>query len=126
MKFILPVFFVLACGSASVQAATFDCVAPVFPDHSNSNEGVRRIDKQVKKWRLCYQAYSAQADAPDMSALNAEVDANLARWTASTQGYSNGQGASQDNLTRTERDKIETVRGISLTRARVDPAKAEN
>jgi hypothetical protein len=126
MKFILPVFFVLACGSASVQAATSECVAPVFPDHSTSTEGARRVDKQVKKWRACFQAHSAKAGAPDLSKLNAEVDAKLAAWTASTQAYSNGQAASQENVDRNEREKHEPGRGAALERARVNAAKAAN
>jgi hypothetical protein len=125
MKFILSAFLAIACGAASAQVAPFDCVAPVFPDHANSNEGVRRIDKQVKKWRACYQAYSAQPDAPDMSRLDAEVDANYSKWARSTQGYSNGQATSQDAMSRTERDRFGSVRSESMERARVDAKKAE-
>ena len=125
MTFSLPMCFVLVCSAASAQAATFDCVAPVFPDHSNSNEGVRRIEKQLKQWRTCYQAYGTQEGAMDMSALNADVEARQAKWSASTLGYSNGQAASQGNLTRVERDRTETVRSVALERARVDPNKTE-
>jgi hypothetical protein len=125
MKLILSAFLALACGAASAQVAPFNCVAPVFPDHSNSNEGVRRVDKQVKKWRACYQAYRAQPDAPDMSTLDAEVDANHARWVRATQGYSNGQGTTQDAMSRPDRDRVTTVRGESMDRARAETRKSE-
>ena len=124
MKLTLSLFFVLACGAASAQAATFDCVAPVFPDHSTSNEGVHRVDKQVKQWRDCYQAYLATPAAADVSQRNAEVESQRARWIASTQGYSNGQAVSQDSLTLVERDKIAALPVVPAPLSRTETTKA--
>ncbi len=124
MKSTLTLFFALACGASSAQAATFDCVAPVFPDHSTSNEGVRRVDKQVKQWRACYQAYLATPAAADVSQRSADVEANRARWIASTQRYSNGQAVSQDSLTLVDRDKIATLPVVPQLLARTETTKA--
>ncbi|MES2320072.1 MAG: hypothetical protein V4631_21555 [Pseudomonadota bacterium] len=119
MKITLSILFVLACCATSVQAATFDCVAPVFPGNSTSNEGVRRVEKQVKKWRACYDAYRVTPGATDVSKLDAEVNANLAKWTAATRAYSNGQGNSQNIANRAENTMPVSPRAAALERSRI-------
>lgn len=120
VKSSLAIFLVLACGATSVQAASFDCVAPVFPDHSTSREGVRRIEKQLKQWRACTVAHRSQGDTLEVDRLNVEVETNLGKWMASTRAYSNGQFNGQNALSQIERDKLEYgmwIRGTSPARS---------
>jgi hypothetical protein len=100
-------FMLLALGAASAQAASFDCVAPVFPAHSSSNEGVRRVEKQLRQWRACYAAHNTRVASVEVDKLNAEVDANLAKWIAATRFYSKGQSGGHERLTQMEREKAE-------------------
>ena len=116
MNTSLAIFLVLACGAASAQAASFDCVAPVFPDHSTSREGVRRIEKQLRQWRACTVAHRGETDTLEVDRLNVEVETSLGKWMASTRAYSNGQFNGQNVLTQIERDKLEYgmwIRGTS-------------
>lgn len=78
----------LACGPVLAQAASFDCVSPVFPEQSTSNKNVRRVEKQVKAWRTCYASYRARHDSADAARLNAEVDADFEKWMAATRAHS--------------------------------------
>jgi hypothetical protein len=124
VKISLPFFLLLACLAASAQAASFDCVAPVFPDHSTSNEGVRRIEKQVRQWRACNVAH--RSESVDVDRLNAEVDASLAKWIAATRAYANGQLKDQRTLTQMEREKVDYgmwIRGTSLPPAATSAGK---
>jgi uncharacterized protein len=110
--------FLLLMATASAQAASFDCVAPVFPDHSTSNEGVRRIEKQVRQWRACNAAHRAESMSAEVSRLNTEVEVNLARWIAATRANSHGQFNGQSALTQMESEKVEYgmwTRGSSPT-----------
>lgn len=104
MKTPLSIFLALAFGAGSAQAASFDCVAPVFPDHSTSKESVRRIEKQVREWRTCNAAYRSTVQSVQVDRLNTEVDANLAKWIAATRAYS---GGSSHMLTEMEREKVD-------------------
>ena len=105
MKTTLSIFLVFVAGAGSAQAASFDCVAPDFPVHSTSSEGVRRIERQVREWRTCTAAHRAGGEAVQVDRLNSEVDANLAKWIAATRSYSNGH--SDNMLTEMERQKVE-------------------
>lgn len=107
MKTSLPLLLVLAGAAVSAQAASYDCVAPVFPDHSTSNEGVRRIEKQVKQWRACKDSQRAEMDTLEAERLNAEVEASLGKWIAATRAYSKGQFKGGNTLTQMERDKTD-------------------
>lgn len=105
MKTPLSILLLLVAGAGTAQAAGFDCVAPVFPEHSTSQEGVRRVERQVRAWRACTSAYRASAESVQVDRLNGEVDASLAKWIAATRSYSNGH--SQNMLTEMERQKVE-------------------
>jgi hypothetical protein len=107
VKTSLPVFLFLVFAAAPVQAASFDCVAPVFPGHSTSSDGVRKIEKEVRQWRACNAAHRSRTGAVEVDRLNTEVDASLAKWIAATRAYSNGQFNSHDKLTEMEREKVE-------------------
>lgn len=107
MKTSLSIFLVCAVGVASAQAASFDCVAPVFPGHSTSEEGVRRIEKQVRQWRACNASHRSNRESADVDKLRIEVDASLAKWIAATRASSNGQFSGQHLLTRMESEKVE-------------------
>jgi hypothetical protein len=122
VKTSLTLFLVLACASASAQAASYDCVAPVFPDHSTSNEGVRRIEKQVKQWRACKDSHRAEMDTLEADRLNAEVEANLGKWIAATRAYSKGQFNGRGTLTQMEHDKADY--GMWMRGATPPPASA--
>jgi hypothetical protein len=99
-----PLSLLLLCAIAvQAQAASFDCVAPVFPPVSTSSEGVRRVEKQVRQWRACTEAHRAQMGLMEVERLRAEVDLGLAKWIASTRAYSNGQFKGQQRLTEIER-----------------------
>ncbi|MES2016258.1 MAG: hypothetical protein V4484_07150 [Pseudomonadota bacterium] len=108
MKTALITFFVLACATTSSQAASFDCVVPVFPDHSRSNDGVRRIEKEITLWRACNAAHRGQARTLEVDRLKADVELNLARWIASTRIYSGRQQQVLHALNQIERDKAST------------------
>ncbi len=105
VKIALSIFLLFIVGAGSAQAASFDCVAPVFPEHSTSSEGVRRIERQVREWRACTAEHRASAESVQVDRLNNEVEANLAKWIAATRSYSNGH--SHNMLTEMERQKIE-------------------
>lgn len=105
MKTPLSIFLVFVVGAGTAQAASFDCVAPVFPEHSTSKEGVRRIERQVREWRACNAAHRASGESVQVDRLNSEVDANLAKWITATRAYSNGN--SHNMLTEMEREKVD-------------------
>ena len=96
--------FVLAGGAVSAHAASFDCVAPVFPNYSSTNESARRVEKQVLAWRKCHAAYRAEHDRVEVARMNAEVESGLERWLAATRGYWTRQGASVATMSRLERE----------------------
>lgn len=70
----------LAC-AASVQAASFDCVTPEFPDKSVSSQAARRVDQQVRAWETCYAQFRATRWSIDAARQNDEVTAGMERWT---------------------------------------------
>ena len=113
-----PLCFLLVLAVAGhAQAASFDCVAPVFPDHSTSREAVRRIEQQVRQWRACTAAHRATAASVQVDKLNTEVDAGLAKWIAATRAYAHGSG--RHMLTEIEREKVDYgtwMRGSSQPR----------
>lgn len=126
VKTSLSLLLVLACAAASAQAASYDCVAPVFPDHSTSNEGVRRIEKQVKQWRACKDSQRAEMDTLEAERLNAEVEASLGKWINATRAYSKGQLNGRGTLTQMERDKADYgmwMRGASPSSAAARTSK---
>lgn len=71
----------LACGAASVQAASFDCVSPEFPAKTVSSQAARRVDEQVRAWEKCYAQFRASHWSIDAARQNDEVTAGLERWT---------------------------------------------
>lgn len=107
MRPSLTLCLALLAGAAPAQAASFDCVAPVFPAHSTSKEGVRRIEKQVRQWRACNAAHRSGVEAVQVDRLNTEVDAGLAKWIAATRAYAHGQFNGQHMLTQMEHEKAE-------------------
>lgn len=124
MKSSLFIFLILVFGAGSAQAASFDCVAPVFPDHSTSKEGVRRVEKQVREWRACSAAQRASAKSVQVDRLNTEVDANLSKWITATRAYSHG--SSRNALTQMERERVEYgtwMRGSSQSTAATSSGK---
>lgn len=96
----------LACANTA-QAASFDCVAPVFPAHSTSKEGVRRIEKQVRQWRACNATHRSGMVAVQVDRLNTEVEAGMVKWIAATRAYANGQFNGRHMLTQMEHEKAE-------------------
>lgn len=98
------VLFAIAGGAVSAQAASFDCVAPVFPSVSTTNEAARRVEKQVIAWRKCHAAYRAENDRIEVARMNAEVEAGLEKWLTATRGYWTRQGASVLAVSRLERE----------------------
>lgn len=105
VKTRFSLLLVLVVGAGSAQAASFDCVAPIFPDHSTTREGVRRVEKQVRQWRACNAAHRSAAESVQVDRLNTEVDANLAKWIAATRAHASG--SSQPMLTEIEREKVD-------------------
>jgi hypothetical protein len=105
VKTLLSIFLLFVVGAGTAQAASFDCVAPVFPEYSTSKEGVRRIERQVREWRACNAAHRAGGESVQVDRLNSEVDANLAKWITATRAYSNGN--SHNMLTEMEREKVD-------------------
>ncbi|MDM5180698.1 hypothetical protein F2P44_06135 [Massilia sp. CCM 8695] len=99
---ILP-SLALACGAASAQAASFDCVAPEFPDKSVSSQAARRVDDQVRAWEKCYAQFRAGHWSIDAARQNDEVAAGLERWMTLTR--SQGRRSSADGPARIARDK---------------------
>ncbi|RSZ57746.1 hypothetical protein HF313_28040 [Massilia atriviolacea] len=103
----------LACGAASVQAASFDCVSPEFPDKTVSSQAARRVDDQVRAWEKCYAQYRASHWSIDAARQNDEVAAGVERWTltrasatasaASTARARNGDAAAR--VARGKRDQ---------------------
>ncbi|NHZ32242.1 hypothetical protein [Massilia rubra] len=85
----------LACGAASVQAASFDCVTPEFPDKSVSIQAARRVDDQVRAWEKCYAQFRARQWSIDAARQNDEVAAGVERWVtlARTPGAAGGANA---------------------------------
>lgn len=73
----------LAC-AASVQAASFDCVSPEFPDKSVSSQAARRVDEQVRAWEKCYAQFRATRWSIDAARQNDEVTAGVERWATLT------------------------------------------
>lgn len=100
---------VLSGGTVSAHAANFDCVPPVFPEQSTSAEGVRRVEKQIRAWRTCYTGYTAKHNSADAAKLNADVDAGVEKWMASTRAYSNHNAAADKSLVRARRSGADGV-----------------
>lgn len=105
MKTALTIFFVLACAATSVRAASFDCVAPVFPDHSTTSDGVRRVEKDVRQWRACNAAHRGQVDTLEVDRIKADVELSLHKWIVSTRLYASHQFQVLHALNQLERDK---------------------
>lgn len=103
----LVALFASAGAMASPQEPVYDCVAPEFPSYSTSNEGVRRVEKQVRQWRACNVERAALIDAAKLVKLNEDVDLRLEKWLLATRGYASGQVEHQKTLTRIERDKLD-------------------
>jgi hypothetical protein len=88
MKPLMPIVaLTLAWAPLLAQAASFDCVSPVFPEQSTLKQNVRRVEKQVKAWRTCYASYRVRHDSADAARLNAEVDADFEKWMAATRTH---------------------------------------
>ncbi|ATQ75445.1 MULTISPECIES: hypothetical protein [Massilia] len=98
---ILP-SLALACGAASAQAASFDCVSPEFPDKSVSSQAARRVDDQVRAWEKCYAEFRAGHWSIDAARQNDEVAAGLERWMTLTRTQSRTRSA--DAPVRVKRD----------------------
>ncbi len=102
VRFIVPLAFG-AC-VLSAQAASFDCVAPVFPHFSSTGEGARRVDKQVKSWRKCHAEYRTEQNWVEVARMNAEVEAGFEKWLAATRLYWARQSATAQGMSRLERE----------------------
>jgi hypothetical protein len=108
MKFAtLSVLIGLSFATVSATAASFDCPVPAFPSVSTSSEGVRRVERQVKAWRTCYEANRAEHKRIEVTRMNDEVDAALEKWLASTRYYSRSMAVGAGTLSRIERDRLE-------------------
>lgn len=106
---------VLALATAPVLASGFDCVAPEFPQKSTSNEGVRRVQKQINSWRTCYAGQDAVGHATqDAQKLNAEVDAGIQKWIDATRAASARSAVSPGTLAAIERERTDYLRSVQL------------
>lgn len=83
----------LACGAASVQAASFDCVSPEFPEKSVSAQAARRVDEQVRAWEKCYAQFRASHWSIDAARQNDEVAAGVERWMTLSRAPARARGA---------------------------------
>lgn len=105
----------LACGAAWVQAASFDCVSPEFPDKSVSTQAARRVDDQVRAWEKCYAQFRATHWSIDAARQNDEVAAGLERWTTLTRSQARPRGADAPaKVARGKRDQ-QAVRFVEQT-----------
>ena len=95
--------FAMLGATVSAQAASVDCVAPVFPEQSVSSEGVRRVEKQVKNWNTCYAA--SKTTSADAVRLNEQIGADHEKWQQSTRNYASGQARSQETVSADQRTR---------------------
>lgn len=102
-KSVLAIALLLSLGAAG-HAAAAECAAPVFPAQSVSDEGARRVHKQVVQFRKC----QAQLPGDAASARRAaDVEAGFAKWAANTRMYARGQLAGSVAQSSIERDQRE-------------------
>ncbi|HEX8612434.1 MAG TPA: hypothetical protein VF800_14200 [Telluria sp.] len=105
----------LACGAASVQAASFDCVSPEFPDKSVSSQAARRVDDQVRAWEKCYAQFRASHWSIDAARQNDEVAAGVERWMTLSRSTSRARGAEAPaRVARGKRD-VQALRFVEQT-----------
>lgn len=107
------------CGSAMAAGAEIDpkqnaeCPQPDFPSRSTSTESVRRVEKSLKAWRVCFRSAAGQRHSVDeMVAASREYQQVKARheaWVAATIQYSNGQAYGRLASARVERDFWENL-----------------
>jgi opacity protein-like surface antigen len=102
-KTALSMMVLIASFAGSAQAA--DCVQPVFPSQSTSDEGARRVEKQVVQFRKCQAELASKQDAALTDRQNAQMEAGYAKWAAATRSYSNGQLAGSAVQSSAERDQ---------------------
>lgn len=102
-KTLLSIALLLSIG-ASGHAAAAACSAPLFPAQSVSDEGVRRVEKQVVQFRKCQAQQPADAASARASA---DVEAGYAKWAAATSVYAKGQLAGSLAQSSMERDQRE-------------------
>jgi hypothetical protein len=102
----------LACGFAAAKAT--DCTAPVFPEVSTSDTGVRRVAKEVKAWRSCQLKSVTPENKAELEKQDMEVNAGLEKWMSATVAQSNSQMISKRVISRLEADR----RKYEIDRAR--------
>lgn len=114
-SFLTLAALVLAAASAPALASGFDCVAPEFPEKSTSNESVRRVQKQIDSWRVCYAGQDATGHATqDAQKLNAEVDAGIQKWIDATRAAASRGTVSPRTLATIERERTDYLRSVQL------------
>lgn len=79
----------LTVGAA--QAAHGHCAIPVFPLHSTSDEGVRRVERQVNQWRQCQAARAAVQDPAVAAQQDIDLDAAIQKWASATRLHAHGR-----------------------------------
>lgn len=47
-------YYTTTFDGADARFALFECKAPVFPAASQSQDGVRRVERSVRQWRTCF------------------------------------------------------------------------
>lgn len=101
-KIFVPVLMVASMASA--EASGFDCEAPKLPERSTSNEGVRRVQKQVRIWHRCYKAQAASGQVTaDAERMRAEVDSDIVRWLENTRATSRSHAGPLGSIERERR-----------------------
>jgi hypothetical protein len=106
MKFsALTLVFLFASAGACAETPVYDCVAPVVPTYSTTNEDVCRVEKQVRAWRACNVEKVSLIEPARLRKLNADVDMQLDKWILATRAYSTGVADADKSLTRIVRDK---------------------
>lgn len=94
--------------AVAAQAAAFSCAEPAIPAYSVSNEGARRVQKQLVQWQQCASGYLSQSDNAEAHAVVAVAAQDVAQrynsWLVGTARYNNGQADGRFVQTRVERD----------------------
>lgn len=102
-KSMLALALLLSTGAAA-HAGAAECALPLLPAQSVSDEGVRRVEKQVLEFRKC------QAQQPGDAAsarAAAGVESAYAKWAANTRMVARGQLAGSMTQSSMERDQRE-------------------
>ena len=102
---VLTLAILFASAGARADAPVYDCVAPVVPTYSTTNEDVCKVEKQVRAWRACNVERASLIDPVKLRKLNADVDAQLDKWILATRAYSTGAADADKSLSRMVRDK---------------------